>query len=51
MPMWALYFLTADLIFFGKVEPQFWFIFKPFGFTPIGITLAPSDFNNSGPAL
>ena len=51
MPMCALCFLTAYLILFGKVEPQFLFIFKPLGLTPIAITFAPSDFNNSGPAL
>jgi hypothetical protein len=26
-------------------------MFKPFGFIPIAITLAPKDLNNSGPAL
>ena len=26
-------------------------MFNPFGFTPIEITFAPSDFNNIGPAL
>ena len=51
MPIWALYFLTAVLIFLGKVEPQSLLMFNPFGFTPIAITLAPNDFNNSGPAL
>jgi hypothetical protein len=46
-----LYFFTADLIFLGKVDPHFLLIFKPFGLTPIAMTLAPNDFNNSGPAL
>ena len=51
IPMCALYFLTASLILFGKVEPQFWLIFKPLGFIPMAITLAPKDLSNSGPAL
>ena len=51
MPKWALYLFTAFLILLGNVEPQFLFIFKPSGFTPIAITLAPKDLNNSGPAL
>ena len=51
IPMCALYFFTADLIFLGKVDPHFLLIFKPFGLIPIAITLAPNDFNNSGPAL
>ena len=51
IPIWALYFFTAFLILFGKVEPQFLFIFKPLGFIPIAITFAPKDLNKSGPAL
>jgi hypothetical protein len=46
-----LYFFTAFFIIFGKVDPQFLFIFKPFGLSPNDITFAPRDFNNSGPAL
>ena len=44
-------FFTANLIFLGNVDPHFLLIFKPFGLIPIAITLAPNDFNNSGPAL
>ena len=44
-------FFYSFLILFGNVEPQFLFIFRPFGFTPIAITFAPKDLNNSGPAL
>ena len=44
-------FFTADLIFLGKVDPHFLLMFKPFGLIPIAMTLAPNDFNNSGPAL
>ena len=40
-----------DLILLGKVEPQFLFILKPFGFIPIAYTFAPRDSNNLGPAL
>ena len=43
--------MTADFIFSGNVEPQFLLIFNPLGLTPIAITFAPNDFNNSGPAL
>ena len=51
MPKWALCFFTASLILFGYVEPQFLLILRPFGLTPIDITFAPKDLNNSGPAL
>ena len=51
IPICALCFFTAFLIFSGNVDPQFLLIFKPLGFTPIAITLAPKDLNNSGPAL
>jgi len=51
MPICALFFLTANLILFGYVDPQFLLILSPFGFVPIAITFAPNDFNNSGPAL
>ena len=51
MPRCALYFFTANLILLGKVEPQFLLMLSPFGFTPMAITFAPRDFNNSGPAL
>ena len=46
-----MYFLTANLILLGYVDPQFLFILRPLGLTPIAITFAPNDFNNSGPAL
>ena len=51
IPTFALYFLTALLIFDGNVDPHFSFIFIPFGFTPIEITFAPSSFSNLGAAL
>ena len=51
IPICARYFFTAFLILFGKVEPQFLFILRPLGFTPIEKTVAPKDLNNSGPAL
>ena len=51
IPIWALYFFTADLILLGNVEPQFSLIFKPLGLIPIAITFAPKDLNNSGPDL
>ena len=51
MPMCALCFFTANLILLGYVDPQLLFILRPLGFTPIAITFAPRDFNNSGPAL
>ena len=44
-------FFTANFILLGFIEPQLSFIFKPFGLTPIGITLAPNSFNNLGAAL
>ena len=46
-----IHLLTANLILFGYVDPQFLLILRPFGFVPIAITFAPNDFNNSGPAL
>ena len=49
--MCALFFFTANLILFGKVEPQFLLILRPLGFIPFENTLAPKDFSNSGPAL
>ena len=33
-PISALFFLTKDLIFSGKVDPQLSFILKPFGVVP-----------------
>ena len=35
----------------GWVEPQFSFMFKPSGFTPIEKTFAPSSFKSLGAAL
>ena len=49
--MLALNFLTALLIFNGKVEPHFLLILIPFGLVPKEITLAPNSFNNFGAAL
>ena len=40
-----------DLILLANVEPQFKFIFKPFGLVPMVITCAPNIFNNFGPDL
>ena len=51
IPTCALYFLTADLIFFGKVDPHLSLILRPFGLIPIGITFAPNSFNSFGAAL
>ena len=51
IPTCALFFLTADLILFGKVEPHLSFILRPFGFIPIVIIFAPNSFNNFGAAL
>ena len=47
----TLFFLTRDLILFGKVEPQFLFIFNPLGDVPISYTLAPKDLRSFGPDL
>ena len=34
IPKFTLCFLTKDLIFFGKVDPQFLLIFTPLGDVP-----------------
>ena len=49
--MLALCFLTDNWIFLGKVDPQFWLIFKPLGIVPTLYTFAPKDFNSFGPDL
>ena len=51
IPRLTLYFLTKDLIFLGKVDPQFLLIFKPFGEVPTLYTFAPKDFRSLGPDL
>ena len=51
MPTCALFFLTADWIFSGKVDPHFSLILNPFGLIPIDITFAPRFLSNLGAAI
>ena len=51
IPISALYFLTKNFIFLGKVEPQFSLMLKPLGDVPNWKTFAPKLLKSFGPDL